>query len=117
MKAWLKGGLIGICIYIAFIILSILLTLTGLSIFGNSIFNVFIILFFSALILNYFTPFGRCTFQGFGDSKSYTNCPPEIIIWGIYFIFTLVIYFLIGSLIGSLIGFIVGKIKGGKSIR
>jgi len=112
MKAWLKGGLILIVIYIVFILLAVLLNLMGLDLFGNNIFFVFAIFLFPAIILMYLIPgLGACTFQGFGSPESTVGCLPESIILIIYLIFAILFWFLIGALIGL----IIGKLKSKKS--
>ena len=94
MKAWLKGGLIGIGVLI---LLSILYLITDKGQFGNIWLLIIAILTAPLLIFNLFNLhiFYDCHYGG--------TCPDAILG---YIIFT--IYFL---LIGAFIGWLIGKKK------
>ena len=90
MKAWLKGGLIGIVVYLVIGIIDLILV----KISGTGEFGGLILMVAAAPIFFLLRLFGNINFT-------------------LYIFLGFLLYFLIGSIIGLIISLIIKKMKGG----
>ena len=90
MKTWLKGGLIGIGIYLIIGIIDFILTKMS----GTGEFGGFILMVAAAPIFFLLRLFGNLNFI-------------------LYLFLGFLLYFLVGAIIGAVISLIIKKMKGG----